>query len=53
MDNIVVKNEGGRAYVTIIIERNLTNLDLLREASKILQREVLRYESSSNWPFNR
>lgn len=54
MDNIIINNQNGHKSVTIIIEREmLSNLELLREAAKVLQREVLRYETNSNWNFNR
>lgn len=54
MDNISIENENGKQVITIFMDRSTTsNLDALREAAKILQREVLRYESNHYGNFYR
>lgn len=54
MDEISVNKQGTDYVITVRVNKKVENLvEALREASKILQREVMRYESNSNWRFNR
>lgn len=50
MDNVKMTMNNSQYLLTILIEKNKVKdcVEAMREAAKILQREVLRYESDPN-----